>query len=433
MAAKTALQVVVTGGAGQIAYSLIPLIARGLVFGTDTRVNLRLLDIPPSATALEGVAMEIQDSLFLTVLDGVVATTDEAKAFEGAQVAILLGGFPRRPGMERGDLIGKNAGIMKRMGEALERYAGRNCKVLVVANPAPTNCIVLASHAPSIPRKNISCLSRLDHDRMVGMLLHEANRCLGEASGSVRNGTVDWVSNGGGGSCRRLGPTDIRGVCVWGNHSNSQVPDASAVEFFVDDRWIPAASVIRDAAWLTLSSNSHGRFDADGEAVLGLAEAVRGRGAAVLDARKLSSAMSAANAIAGHLSDWLVRPSGSAAPASAAPGAPQIVSMGVASDGNPFGVPEGLFCSFPVRCPGDGDWSFAEGFLLKEEAGHQLSLSVKELQEEKAMVLDALGDGALEQPPPSPRGANAGTADAAAATGGKVPSNGTNGTPISSL
>ncbi|CAM9592498.1 unnamed protein product [Hapterophycus canaliculatus] len=329
--------------------------------------------------------MEIQDSLFLTVLDGVVATTDEAKAFEGAQVAILLGGFPRRPGMERGDLIGKNAGIMKRMGEALERHASRNCKVLVVANPAPTNCIALASYAPSIPRKNFSCLSRLDHDRMVGMLLHEANRCLGEASGSVRNGTSEGVPNGhgGAGSRRRLGPADIRGVCVWGNHSSSQVPDASAVEFFVDGLWTPAASVIRDAGWLTLSCNSHERVDANGEAVHGLAETVRGRGAAVLSARKLSSAMSAANAIAGHLADWLVRPSApavlapglSAAPA--APGAPQIVSMGVASDGNPFGVPEGLFCSFPVRCLGDGEWSFAEGFLLKEEAGHQLSLSVK--------------------------------------------------------
>ncbi|CAM9964617.1 unnamed protein product, partial [Ectocarpus fasciculatus] len=146
------LQVVVTGGAGQIAYSLIPLIARGLVFGPRTRVNLRLLDIPPSASALEGVVMEVQDSLFSTALDGILATTDEAKAFDGAQVAILLGGFPRRPGMERGDLIEKNAGIMKRMGGCLEKHASQNCKVVVVANPAPTNCIVLASYAPSIPR-----------------------------------------------------------------------------------------------------------------------------------------------------------------------------------------------------------------------------------------------------------------------------------------
>nr|AIT70169.1 malate dehydrogenase [Colpomenia sinuosa] len=419
MSATTAVQVVVTGGAGQIAYSLVPLIARGLVFGPETKVNLRLLDIPHSATALKGVAMEVQDSLFLSVLDGIIATTDEAKAFEGAQVAILLGGFPRRPGMERGDLIGKNAGIMKRMGEDLEKYASRDCKVLVVANPAPTNCCVLASHAPSIPRKNISCLSRLDHDRMVGMLLHEANRCLSVATGSNGNGSHGGISNGGGSARRRLGPADIRGVCVWGNHSNSQVPDASAVEFLVDGRWTPAASVIRDAAWLTLSSNSHESFDADGEPVLGLAEGVRGRGAAVLGARKLSSAMSAANAIASHLKDWLVQPE--------APGAPQVVSMGVASDGNPFGVPEGLFCSFPVRCLGDGDWAFAEGFLLKEEAGHQLSLSVKELQEEKAMVVEALGDDAFDRPTPSPHPADAGTTLDKAAKGLS------NGTPISSL
>ncbi|CAM9294805.1 unnamed protein product [Ectocarpus sp. 4 AP-2014] len=431
MAAPTVvLQVVVTGGAGQIAYSLIPLIARGLLFGPRTRVNLRLLDIPPSASALEGVAMEVQDSLFSTALDGILATTDEAKAFDGAQVAILLGGFPRRPGMERGDLIEKNAGIMKRMGGCLEEHASRSCKVVVVANPAPTNCIVLASYAPSIPRKNISCLSRLDHDRMAGMLLHEANRCLAAAAANG-NGSAK------GGSWQRLGPADVRGVCVWGNHSNSQVPDASAVEFRVNGCWTPAPAVIRDASWLNLSNSSHERFDAEGGVVLaGLAEAVRGRGAAVLGARKLSSAMSAANAIAGHLADWLVprplpasgRPTASDAPSSsssssAAAAATAVVSMGVASDGNPFGVPGGLFCSFPVLCRGDGEWSFAEEFLLKEEAGHQLSLSVKELQEERSMVVEALGEDG-----PSP-GSSTSPSSGGAATKGC--SNG--GTPISSL
>ncbi|CAM9321253.1 unnamed protein product [Pylaiella littoralis] len=414
MPSAAALHVVVTGGAGQIAYSLIPLIARGLVFGPGARVNLRLLDIPPSALALEGVAMEIQDSMYSAALDGVLATTDEATAFEGAQVAILLGGFPRRPGMERGDLIGKNAGIMKRMGEALERYACRNCKVLVVANPAPTNCTVLASHAPSIPRKNISCLSRLDHDRMAGMLLQEANRLLNTNDSEVSGG------GGNGGSprvCRLLGPADVRGVCVWGNHSNSQVPDASAVEFFVNGHWTPAASVIRDTSWLNLGSNSaaHQRLDADGEVVLGLAEAVRGRGAAVLDARKLSSAMSAANAIASHLADWLVAPA-KRTPAATGAGGATVVSMGVMSDGNPFGVPQGLFCSFPVHCRGDGEWTFAEDFLLKEEAGNQLSLSVKELQEEKALVLVALGGDAFEPSLPPPHSGASSTNRCSSAT-----------------
>nr|AIT70174.1 malate dehydrogenase [Saccharina japonica]AIW62923.1 malate dehydrogenase 1 [Saccharina japonica] len=377
------LKVVVTGGAGQIAYSLVPLIARGLVFGPGVRVHLRLLDIPPAANALEGVAMEVQDSLFSTVLDGVLATTDEAQAFDGAQVAILLGGFPRRPGMERGDLIGKNASIMKRMGEALERYACHNCKVVVVANPAPTNCLVLSSHAPSLSRRNISCLSRLDHDRMVGMLLHEANRSL---SAPVSAGGGDAGARG----WRRLGPADVRGACVWGNHSNSQVPDASAVEFLIDGSWVPAVSVIGDSGWLDLSTSTpQGGRVLEGE-VSGLAEAVRGRGAAVLGARKLSSAMSAANAIAGHLSDWL-------APAAVSVSPSQAVSMGVTSDGNPFGVPEGLFCSFPVHCGGDGEWAFAEGYRLPEEAERQLEASIAELREEKSIVSEMLGEGAATE------------------------------------
>ncbi|CAM9724835.1 unnamed protein product [Ascophyllum nodosum] len=352
------LQVVITGGAGQIAYSLIPLISRGIVFGPNVKVHLKLLDIPPAAKALEGVAMEVQDSLFSTILVGVTATTDEAEAFSGAQVAILLGGFPRRPGMERGDLIGKNAGIMKGMGEALEAYASRECKVVVVANPAPTNCFVLSSHAPSLPRKNITCLSRLDHDRMVGMLVHEANARL-------------RASAGPGAGFKRLTAKDVRGACVWGNHSNSQVPDTSAVEFFVDCQWIPISSVIPDEAWLSLSSSSED----------GLVEAVRTRGAAVLGARKLSSAMSAANATAEHLSDWLSRSKSEHSPA---------VSMGVMSDGNPFGVPDGLFCSFPVRCTVGEEWVYDEGFHLNDDARRHLEASVAELQEEKEMAMEML-------------------------------------------
>nr|AIT70173.1 malate dehydrogenase [Sargassum horneri] len=364
------LRVVITGGAGQIAYSLIPLIARGLVFGPDVKVHLRLLDIPPAANALAGVAMEVQDSLFSTALEGVLATTNEIEAFTGAQVAILLGGFPRRPGMERWDLIGKNAGIMKRMGELLETYASPNCKVVVVANPAQTNCYILSIYAPSLPRKNITSLSRLDHDRMVGMLLHEANSRLISAS------AVD------GSECvRKLTAADIRGACIWGNHSNSQVPDVSAVEFFVDGRWVPIVSVIPDATWLGLSNSLPGGGSVGGGTEGSLVEAVRKRGAAVLGARKLSSAMSAANAIAEHLSDWLSSEKSGHSPA---------VSMGVTTDGNPFGVSEGIFSSLPVRCTIGGDWNYDEGFSLTDDVRRHLEASVAELEDEKETALKML-------------------------------------------
>eukprot|EP00904_Undaria_pinnatifida_P010944 jgi/Undpi1/6980/HiC_scaffold_21.g09454.m1 len=387
------LKLVVTGGAGQIAYSLIPLIARGLVFGPGVRVHLRLLDIPPAANALDGVAMEIQDSLFSTVLDGVLATTDEGKAFEGAEVAILLGGFPRRPGMERGDLIGKNAGIMKKMGQALERYADHGCKVVVVANPAPTNCVVLSSHAPSIPRKNITCLSRLDHDRMIGMLLAEANRLLSLQDDNSAGG--NGSGGGAGARERKLGPADIRGACVWGNHSNSQVPDVSSAELFIGNMWVPAVFAFRDAHLLGLNAPRPGSAPTGEGEVCSLTKAVRGRGAAVLEARKLSSAMSAANAIAGHLSDWLVPAAVSDSPSTA-------VSMGVPTDGNPFGVPEGLFCSLPVHCRGDGEWAFAEKYRLPCEGERQLDASIEELREEKAMVSEMLGEGMAAGGAPTP-------------------------------
>nr|AIT70166.1 malate dehydrogenase [Dictyopteris undulata] len=366
------LQVVVTGGAGQIAYSLIPLIARGLVFGPATRVHLRLLDIPPAAQALEAIVMEIQDSLFPTALEGVLGTTDEVRAFEGAQVAILLGGFPRKPGMERGQLMAKNVGIMKRMGQLLERHASRDCKALVVANPAATNCLVLAANAPSLPRKNFSFLSRLDHERMVGMLLEKANSVLaaGTASHAVRS--------------ERLRPADVRGLCIWGNHSDSQVPDASSVEFCLNGNWVPAQTILGDSPWLKLQ---------DANAVAGagggdyLSEAVRNRGAVILAARKLSSAMSAANATAAHLGDWLCSPPTG-----------KTVSMGVFSDGNPFGVPEGLVCSFPVQC-GDlsganrGGWNFDSDFRLTEDVSRQLAVSVAELEEEREMAFSILNGG----------------------------------------
>ncbi|CAM9216611.1 unnamed protein product [Discosporangium mesarthrocarpum] len=397
-----ALRVVITGAAGQIAYSLLPLLGRGFVFGPDTRVHLRLLDIASSAEALRGVAMELQDSL-LSNVEGVFATTDELEAFDGAQVAILLGGFPRKPGMERGDLIEMNVAIMQRMGEALEHRASRECKVLVVANPAPTNCLVAAANAPSIPARNFTCLSRLDEDRLVGMLLQRANAVL-----ALQGEGGEWGV--------RLGPSDVRGCCVWGNHSNSQVPDISLTELRVGGEWVPVTEVISDKSWLENDLIEQVRTTAYGGGATRFGGAVvRNRGAAIMAARNLSSALSAANAIAGHLKDWLgegkwAEDGGESAAAGA--GAHKVVSMGVISDGNPHGVLDGLMCSFPVKCSRNGDWEFdtAGGLRVAENLAawvvEGLEISVKELKEEKDVatalledIVDSSGPHLLPLPP----------------------------------
>jgi malate/lactate dehydrogenase len=320
------LTVTVTGAAGQIAYSLVPLICNGTVFGPDTRVDLRLLDVPFAAAALEGVRMEIEDGAY-SLVNKLVCTTDVSVAFAGTDVAILLGGFPRKAGMERKELIAKNTMIFKEHGEALEKYASCNCKVLVVANPANTNCLIASMYAPSIPRQNFTCLTRLDQNRAVSQIALKAD-CA-----------VDSVS----------------GVIIWGNHSSTQYPDVNHSTIF----GVPVRELLDD----DYLDNA-------------FVATVQKRGAAIIEARKLSSAMSAANAIKDHIRDWLVAPSSD-----------KIVSMGVMSDGA-YGIRD-LCYSFPVRCTEPGKYTIVE-LTIDARSQALMDATRLELEEERAEAIQIM-------------------------------------------
>ena len=196
--AQEPVRVLVTGAAGQIGYALVPMIARGVLLGPNQPVILHMLDIPPAAESLNGVKMELVDAAF-PLLKGVVATTDVVEACTGVNIAIMVGGFPRKEGMERKDVMSKNVSIYKAQASALEKHAAANCKVLVVANPANTNALILKEFAPSIPEKNISCLTRLDHNRALGQISERLNVQVSE----------------------------VKNVIIWGNHSSSQYPDVN--------------------------------------------------------------------------------------------------------------------------------------------------------------------------------------------------------------
>ncbi|KAG5183692.1 malate dehydrogenase [Tribonema minus] len=345
------VRVVVTGGAGQIAYSLIPHICKGLIFGPSTMVDLRLLDIEPAKDALKGVVMEIQDSAY-DLMASVMATTDVAQAFKDVQVAVLLGGFPRKQGMERQDLIEKNVQIMRLHGQALEQHADRNCKVVVVANPANTNCLVAMKYAPSISPANFSALTRLDHDRLRGMLAAKVTEK----------------------SHHKISAKDIRNCVIWGNHSSSQVPDATHAEALVEGKWQAIAPLCNDPQWLEKE----------------LVPAVQNRGAAVIAARKLSSALSAANAVACHLRDWV------GVTSSSTTGDGMFVSMAVISDGNPYGIPEGLVFSFPVASS-NGKCEIVQGLSISTHVRELLDATVAELLAEREMATSIIAarQGAL--------------------------------------
>lgn len=335
----TALKIVVSGAAGQIAYSLLPLICIGHVFGPTQRVELRLLDIPPAQEALEGVKMELQDCAF-NLVDAIVPTADLKTAFQDADVAILVGGFPRKQGMQRKDLIEKNVTIFKAQGAAIEQFASRNVKVLVVANPANTNCLIAMENAPSIPRANFSALTRLDHERLRSFLVEKVNATKGSAISSK----------------------DVTKCVIWGNHSSTQVPDVTYAEVALGGKSEPFASLVADKDWVETT----------------LVKDVQERGAAIIKARKLSSAMSAAAAIGAHLRDWFN---------GTKPG--EFVSMAICSDGNKYGVPEGLIYSFPVTTK-DGKYEVVNGLPISPRIDAMMKATATELTEEKADAMEIL-------------------------------------------
>jgi len=321
------LRVLVTGAAGQIAYSLLPLLASGQVFGADQPIILQLLDIPPAETALHGVVMEIEDGAYPLVKE-IIHGSDAEKIFKDTQVAIFLGGFPRKEGMERKELISKNIAIFKQQGEILNSHAHPNCKVLVVANPANTNCLALSKYAPNIPKKNFSALTRLDMNRALSQLSLKSKADI----------------------------ATIKNVIIWGNHSSTQYPDVS-------HGTIGGKSVIET---LGDSEFLHGNFITK----------VQKRGAAIIAARKLSSAMSAANAVKDHLKDWF---SGTKEG--------EFVSMAVLNVGKAYGLPEDLCFSFPVKCH-NFEYEIVHGLEWSEFSKNKIEITTKELEEERKEALE---------------------------------------------
>lgn len=318
------VRVAVTGAAGQIGYSVLFRIASGQMLGPDTEVELRLLEIPQAVKAAEGTAMELDDCAF-PLLSGIEITDDPNVAFDGVGVALLIGARPRGKGMERGDLLQANGGIFKPQGQALNAHAASDVKVLVVGNPANTNCLIAMSNAPDIPRQRFTSMMRLDHNRAIAQVASKAG----------------------------VKVADVTNISVWGNHSATQYPDIFHAK--VADR--PAAEALSDRAWLTDE----------------FIPTVQKRGAAIIDARGASSAASAANAAIEHVHDWVL-----GTPAS------DWVSMGVPSDGS-YGVPDGLISGFPCRCSG-GEYEIVQGLDLDEFSRARVDASIAELEDERNAV-----------------------------------------------
>ncbi|XVE76902.1 hypothetical protein DITRI_Ditri13aG0017700 [Diplodiscus trichospermus] len=330
---KEPVTVLVTGAAGQIGYALVPMIARGAMLGPDQPVILHMLDIEPAAEALNGVKMELIDAAF-PLLKGVVATSDVAEACKGVNIAVMVGGFPRKEGMERKDVMSKNVSIYKAQASALEQHAAPDCKVLVVANPANTNALILKEFAPSIPEKNITCLTRLDHNRALGQISERLNVHVSE----------------------------VKNVIIWGNHSSTQYPDVNhATAVTTNGGEKPVREAIANDKWLNTE----------------FITTVQQRGAAIIKARKLSSALSAASAASDHIRDWVLgTPKGT------------WVSMGVYSDGS-YGIQPGIIYSFPVTCE-KGQWSIVQGLKIDEFSREKMDATAKELVEEKSLAYSCL-------------------------------------------
>ena len=315
--------VTVTGAAGQIGYALLFRIASGQLLGPDTPVRLRLLEIEPALQAAEGTAMELDDCAF-PLLTGIDITADARAAFEGTNVALLVGARPRTAGMERGDLLSANGGIFKPQGEALSGAAS-DIKVLVVGNPANTNALIAAAHAADVPGDRFTAMTRLDHNRALSQ--------LAKKTGTTVN--------------------DIAHLTIWGNHSATQYPDWSQAT--IGGR--PVSEVVGDDTWLTDT----------------FIPTVAKRGAAIIAARGSSSAASAANAAVDHVYDWV-----NGTP----PG--DWTSAAIMSDGS-YGVPEGIISSFPVTAK-DGAWHVVQGLEVDEFSRGKIDASVAELVEERDAV-----------------------------------------------
>jgi malate dehydrogenase len=322
---KDPVRVAVTGAAGQIGYALVFRIASGQMLGDDQPLVLQLLEIPQAVGALEGVRMELDDCAF-PLLAGVVTTDDANVAFEGADYGLLVGAMPRKEGMERSDLLSANGAIFTEQGKAIATSAADDVRILVVGNPANTNALIAMNNAEGVPAERFTAMTRLDHNRALAQLAAKAGASV----------------------------ADVTRMTIWGNHSATQYPDV----FHAEVAGKPAFDAVgNDQAWL------------EGEFI----PTVQQRGAAIIKARGLSSAASAANAAIDHVRSWaLGTPAG------------DWVSMAVPSDGS-YGVPEGLISGFPVTCAG-GRYEIVQGLEIDEFSRGRIDASVAELEGERDAV-----------------------------------------------
>jgi malate dehydrogenase len=318
------VKVTVTGAAGQIGYAILFRIASGQLLGPDAPVHLKLLEIPDALRAAEGTAMELEDCAF-PLLAGIDIHDDPVNAFDGCNIALLVGARPRTKGMERSDLLEANGGIFKPQGAAINEHAADDVKVLVVGNPANTNCLIALSNAPDVPRERFTAMTRLDHNRAIAQLAAK----LGVP--------VDEITN----------------MTIWGNHSTTQYPDLVHAKVGGQSAW----DAVDDEAWI-----------AD-EFIPRVAK----RGAEVIEARGASSAASAATAALDHVHDWVLGTREG-----------DWVSMSVPSDGS-YGVEEGLVSGFPCTCSG-GEWQLVDGLEIDDFSRPRIDASVDELREERDAV-----------------------------------------------
>ncbi len=323
------IRVAVTGAAGQVAYAMLGRLASGEIFGPQTKVILQLLEIPQAMTALEGVAMELDDCSFPTLQD-LILTDDPNKAFKDCNWALLVGSFPRKQGMERKELLGINGKIFVGQGKALAAHAAKDVRILVVGNPCNTNCLVGYNNGRDIPAERWTAMTRLDHNR--------ARTALAKKAGAAN--------------------ADVTQVTIWGNHSNTQYPDFTNARI----KGQPATEVIKDRAWLENT----------------FVPMIQGRGAAVIKARGMSSAMSAANGALDHVKSLL-----SPTPAN------DWFSAATVSKGE-YGVPAGLVFSYPCRSDGKGNLSVVEGVKLDAFGQQKFQTTLQELLEEKEAVKDLI-------------------------------------------
>jgi malate dehydrogenase len=322
---KPPLRIAVTGAAGQIGYSLLFRIAGGEMLGKDQPVILQMLEIPDekAQAALKGVMMELEDCAF-PLLAGMVAASDPKVAFKGADVALLVGARPRSKGMERKDLLEANGAIFTGQGQALNEVASRKVKVLVVGNPANTNAYIAMNSARDLARENFTAMLRLDHNRALSQLAAKTGKPVGS----------------------------IERLIVWGNHSPSMYPDYR----FATIGGQPASKVVNDEQWFRNV----------------FIPTVGKRGAAIIEARGLSSAASAANAAVDHVRDWLLGTNG------------KWVTMGIPSDGS-YGIPQGIIYGFPVTCSA-GKYQMVKGLQIDEFSRSRMDATLKELEEERDAI-----------------------------------------------